>query len=158
MKINKKSEKGDFTLNDYMLAISIFVIGTYVVVFMYQQIYKMSAKVKIDEAVIGYVTEICEQIDLVTYDEVSTKEEVDDLIKDVIKNTPIESKINDTTDTFNIVCTDVEKYSKQQTEIEKLEKDENYDYVEKIHIRVSYTSLDNIKRDYYIRKIKVKEL
>lgn len=158
MKINKKSEKGDFTLNDYMLAISIFVIGTYVVVFMYQQIYKMSAKVKIDEAVIGYVTEICEQIDLVTYDEVSTKEEVDELINDVIKNTPIESKINDTKDTFIIECTDVEKYSKQQTEIEKLEKDESYDYVEKIHIRVKYTSLNDTIRDYKINKIKVKEL
>lgn len=154
MKKNKKSEKGDFALNDYMLAISIFVLSTYVVVFMYQQIYKVSAKVKVDEAIIGYVTEICEQIDLVNYDDVSTKEQVDSLIKDVLKNTSIESRINDKNDMFNIECTSIEKYTGQNAQ----DNIEIKDCVEKIQIRVRYTSLDSKTRNYTINKLKVKEL
>lgn len=143
MKI-RKSERGEVALNDYMIAIVIFMIGAVTVSYLYINIYKLSAKVKIDEAVIGYVTEICEQIDLTPYENVSKVEQVNEIINNTIKNTPIK-------DLVTIECTEVEKFN----EINNT----NYsDYVERIHLRIRYESLNKNIRDYYINKIKVKEI
>lgn len=143
MKI-RKSERGEVALNDYMIAIVIFMIGAVTVSYLYINIYKLSAKVKIDEAVIGYVTEICEQIDLTPYENVSKVEQVNEIINNTLKNTPIK-------DLVTIECTEVEKFN----EINNA----NYsDYVERIHLRIRYESLNKNIRDYYINKIKVKEI
>lgn len=143
MKI-RKSERGEAALNDYMIAIVIFMIGAVTVSYLYINIYKLSAKVKIDEAVIGYVTEICEQIDLTPYENVSKVEQVNEIINNTLKNTPIK-------DLVTIECTEVEKFN----EINNT----NYsDYVERIHLRIRYESLNKNIRDYYINKIKVKEI
>ena len=143
MKI-RKSERGEAALNDYMIAIVIFMIGAVTVSYLYINIYKLSAKVKIDEAVIGYITEICEQIDLTPYENVSKVEQVNEIINNTIKNTPIK-------DLVTIECTEVEKFN----EINNT----NYsDYVERIHLRIRYESLNKNIRDYYINKIKVKEI
>ena len=143
MKI-RKSERGEVALNDYMIAIVIFMIGAVTVSYLYINIYKLSAKVKIDEAVIGYITEICEQIDLTPYENVSKVEQVNEIINNTIKNTPIK-------DLVTIECTEVEKFN----EINNT----NYsDYVERIHLRIRYESLNKNIRDYYINKIKVKEI
>ena len=143
MKI-RKSERGEAALNDYMIAIVIFMIGAVTVSYLYINIYKLSAKVKIDEAVIGYITEICEQIDLTSYENVSKVEQVNEIINNTLKNTP-------TKDLVTIECTEVEKFN----EINNT----NYsDYVERIHLRIRYESLNKNIRDYYINKIKVKEI
>lgn len=143
MKI-RKSERGEVALNDYMIAIVIFMIGAVTVSYLYINIYKLSAKVKIDEAVIGYVTEICEQIDLTPYENVSKVEQVNEIINNTLKNTPVK-------DLVTIECTEVEKFN----EINNA----NYsDYVERIHLRIRYESLNKNIRDYYINKIKVKEI
>ncbi len=143
MKI-RKSERGETALNDYMIAIVIFMIGAVTVSYLYINIYKLSAKVKIDEAVIGYVTEICEQIDLTPYENVSKVEQVNEIINNTLKNTPVK-------DLVTIECTEVEKFN----EINNT----NYsDYVERIHLRIRYESLNKNIRDYYINKIKVKEI
>ena len=143
MKI-RKSERGEVALNDYMIAIVIFMIGAVTVLYLYINIYKLSAKVKIDEAVIGYVTEICEQIDLTPYENVSKVEQVNEIINNTLKNTPVK-------DLVTIECTEVEKFN----EINNT----NYsDYVERIHLRIRYESLNKNIRDYYINKIKVKEI
>ena len=143
MKI-RKSERGEAALNDYMIAIVIFMIGAVTVSYLYINIYKLSAKVKIDEAVIGYVTEICEQIDLTPYENVSKVEQVNEIINNTLKNTPIK-------DLVTIECTEVEKFN----EINNT----NYpDYVERVHLRIRYESLNKNIRDYYINKIKVKEI
>ncbi len=143
MKI-RKSERGEVALNDYMIAIVIFMIGAVTVSYLYINIYKLSAKVKIDEAVIGYVTEICEQIDLTPYENVSKVEQVNEIINNTLKNTPVK-------DLVTIECTEVEKFN----EINNT----NYsDYVERIHLRIRYESLNKNIRDYYINKIKVKEI
>lgn len=143
MKI-RKSERGEAALNDYMIAIVIFMIGAVTVSYLYINIYKLSAKVKIDEAVIGYVTEICEQIDLTPYENVSKVEQVNEIINNTLKNTPVK-------DLVTIECTEVEKFN----EINNT----NYsDYVERIHLRIRYESLNKNIRDYYINKIKVKEI
>ena len=143
MKI-RKSERGEAALNDYMIAIVIFMIGAVTVSYLYINIYKLSAKVKIDEAVIGYVTEICEQIDLTPYENVSKVEQVNEIINNTLKNTPVK-------DLVTIECTEVEKFN----EINNT----NYsDCVERIHLRIRYESLNKNIRDYYINKIKVKEI
>jgi len=146
MKI-KKSERGEVALNDYMIAIAIFMIGAVTVSYLYINIYKLSAKVKIDEAVIGYITEICEQIDLISYENVSTVEQVnDEIINNTLKNTPIK-------DLVKIECTEVEKFDEANTT-------EYKNYVERIHlkIKIKYESLNKNTREYYINKIKVKEI
>ena len=143
MKI-RKSERGEAALNDYMIAIVIFMIGAVTVSYLYINIYKLSAKVKIDEAVIGYVTEICEQIDLTPYENVSKVEQVNEIINNTLKNTPIK-------DLVTIECTEVEKFNEINNS--------NYpDYVERVHLRIRYESLNKNIRDYYINKIKVKEI
>ena len=127
-----------------MIAIAIFMIGAVTFSYLYINIYKLSAKVKIDEAVIGYVTEICEQIDLTPYENVSKVEQVNEIINNTLKNTPVK-------DLVTIECTEVEKFN----EINNT----NYsDYVERIHLRIRYESLNKNIRDYYINKIKVKEI
>lgn len=141
MKI-KKSERGEAALNDYMIAIILFMIGAVTVSYLYLSIYKLSSKVKIDESIIGYVTEICEQIDLTTYENVSTVEQVNGIINKTLENTPIK-------DLVEIECTEVEKYS---------EKNNVKDYVERIHLRIKYTSLNDNVRDFNINKLKVKEI
>lgn len=146
MKI-KKSERGEVALNDYMIAIAIFMIGAVTVSYLYINIYKLSAKVKIDEAVIGYITEICEQIDLISYKNVSTVEQVnDEIINNTLKNTPIK-------DLVKIECTEVEKFDEANTT-------EYKNYVERIHLKIiiKYESLNKNTREYYINKIKVKEI
>jgi hypothetical protein len=138
----RKSEKGEVALNDYMIAIVLFMLGATMVSYMYLQIYKLSAKVKIDEAIIGYVTEICEQIDMENYENVSTVEQVNNVINKTLENTPIK-------DLVEIKCTEVEKFS---------EKYNVNDYVERIHLTIKYTSLNQNARNYTINKLKVKEI
>ena len=145
MKI-KKSERGEVALNDYMIAIAIFMIGAVTVSYLYINIYKLSAKVKIDEAVIGYVTEICEQIDMENYENVSTVDQVDNVINKTLENSPIKGLVE-------IKCTEVEKF-------DEANKTEYKNYVERIHlkIKIKYESLNKNTREYYINKIKVKEI
>ena len=145
MKI-KKSERGEVALNDYMIAIAIFMIGAVTVSYLYINIYKLSAKVKIDEAVIGYITEICEQIDLTHYEDVSEVKQVNEIINNTLKNTPIK-------DLITIECTEVEKF-------DEANKTEYKNYVERIHLKIKYKyeSLNKNTREYYINKIKVKEI
>ena len=146
MKI-KKSERGEVALNDYMIAIAIFMIGAVTVSYLYINIYKLSAKVKIDEAVIGYITEICEQIDLTPYKDVSEVKDVNEkIINNTLKNTPIK-------DLIKIECTEVEKF-------DEANKTEYKNYVERIHLKIiiKYESLNKNTREYYINKIKVKEI
>lgn len=147
MKI-KKSERGEIALNDYMIAIAIFMIGAVTVSYLYINIYKLSAKVKIDEAVIGYITEICEQIDLTSYENVS-KDQVNVIINNTLKNTPIKDLIKK--DLIKIECTEVEKFDEANTT-------EYKNYVERIHLIIIYKSLNKNNREYHINKIKVKEI
>lgn len=147
MKI-KKSERGEIALNDYMIAIAIFMIGAVTVSYLYINIYKLSAKVKIDEAVIGYITEICEQIDLTSYENVS-KDQVNVIINNTLKNTPIKDLIKK--DLIKIECTEVEKF-------DEANKTEYKNYVERIHLIIIYKSLNKNNREYHINKIKVKEI
>ena len=113
------------------------MLGSIAVLAMYLGIYKTMAKTKIDEAIIGYVTEICETIDLRNYEDVDTKEEINQLIQTV--------KIPSN---YNVVCENIIKYAEENSS--------NQDVVEKVNLRIKYT-VDNTERDFTISKMKVKE-
>ena len=131
-----KNEKGVINI-DYATAIIILMLGSIAVLAMYLGIYKTMAKTKIDEAIIGYVTEICETIDLRNYEDVDTKEEINQLIQTV--------KIPSN---YNVVCENIIKYAEENSS--------NQDVVEKVNLRIKYT-VDNTERDFTISKMKVKE-
>lgn len=135
MKI--RSEKGVIG-TDYVLAIIIFVIGSVAVMGLYLSIYMNMAKIKIDETIIGYITEVCEQIDLLNYEEVDTQSEINDMISQM--DIPLQ---------YSVVCDSIEKF-------DNTENSENIDIVQRINIRINYT-VDNIERNYLISKLKVKE-
>lgn len=133
--MKKNTEKGVMNI-DYITSIVVFMIGSVAILSLYVITYKNMAKIKVDETIIGYITEICENIDLVNYNNVDTTAEVDQLISMI-----------DIPNQYNVRCDSIEKYSDNNDEL---------DLVFKINLRVSY-SFDGLDRDYVISKTKVKE-
>lgn len=133
MKI--RSEKG-ITNIDYVVAIIIFMIGSVAVLGLYYNMYKTMSKIKIDETIIGYITEICEDIDLENYRDVDTEEEINEIIRSA--NIP---------EQYLVECIGIEKQN---------DTNEALDVVQKINIKVSYSYGDS-NREYVIKKVKVKE-
>lgn len=133
MKI--RSEKG-ITNIDYVVAIIIFMIGSVAVLGLYYNMYKTMSKIKIDETIIGYITEICEDIDLENYRDVDTEEEINQIIRSA--NIP---------EQYLVECIGIEKQN---------DTNEALDVVQKINIKVSYSYGDS-NREYVIKKVKVKE-
>ena len=133
--MKKNNEKGVVNV-DYITAIILFMISSVAILALYVNTYKEMAKIKVDETIIGYITEICENIDLVNYTNVDTQTKVEQLINEI--NIP---------EQYNITCDSIEKYN---------DATDASDLVLKINLRVNY-SFDNLNRDYVISKIKVKE-
>lgn len=138
--MNFKKENG-VTNMDFVLGLIIFIIGAVSILNLYVHIYKTTSKVKVDETIIGYITEICEQIDLKDYDEI-TKDNVNKII--------VDAKIPSN---YKVECFDIEKYSDDYKE--KSGKTIP-DVVKKVYLNVSY-KFDNIDRNYEFSKTKVKE-
>ena len=134
----KKNNENGIVNIDYITAVIIFMIGSVTVLGLYVSNYKSMAKIKIDETIIGYITEICENIDLVNYENIDTQEEVNQIIDSI-----------DIPEQYIVECASVEKYSNNELQ-------DTLDLVMRINLRVRY-SFDNLSRDYVIRKIKVKE-
>lgn len=132
-----KSEKGIAGI-DYVTATVIFVIGSIAVMGLYLSNYKNMAKIKIDEMIIGRITEICETIDILNYENVDTIQEVNY----VISNADIPSQ-------YSVVCESIEKLDNINTMDDK-------DIVEKVNLRIEY-NVAGVDRNYLISKIKVKE-
>ncbi|MBR3325160.1 MAG: hypothetical protein IKG14_03855 [Clostridia bacterium] len=134
----KKNNENGIVNIDYITAVIIFMIGSVTVLGLYVSNYKSMAKIKIDETIIGYITEICENIDLVNYENIDTQEEVNQIIDSI-----------DIPEQYIVECASVEKYSNNELQ-------DTLDLVMRINLRVRY-SFDNLSRDYVISKIKVKE-
>jgi len=124
-----KNEKGVVSV-DYITAVILFIFGSVAVLALYYNVYTLKVKIKIDETIIGYMTEICETIDLKQYEEVDTVQE----ITQIIQSAKIPSE-------YNVVCEGIENYK---------------DSVEKIKFKITYT-LKDITRDFELNKVKVKE-
>jgi len=132
-----KNEKGAVNV-DISTGIIVFIIGSVAVLGLYLTIYKSMARIKIDEMIISYITEICENIDLKNYEDVNTKQKIDSLIAEV--NIP---------EGYNISCDSIEESS-------IIANNDKSDVVKKINLKVEY-KLNNETRDYIVSKIKVKE-
>ena len=135
MKLNK--ERGATAL-DISTGALIFMLFTSIIFTLYLQIYKQSSLVKIHQDVMGYVIQICEDIDLEDYEATEDLEEY--------KNNII-SKINLPIDRYKLTLQQ-EKYIDTHPEAE--------DIVKKIIVNINYT-FDNEERSIEIKKLKVKE-
>lgn len=134
MKI--KSEEG-ITGIDLTTALIIFIIGSVSVLNLYYQIYTLTVKTKIESTIIGYMTEICEEIDLRNYEDVDTPQDIQSNVIDKAK-VPEQYKIKTT----------VDKYNEDNSEAE--------DIVERINFLIEY-KVGNSNNSYTISKIKVRE-
>ena len=134
-----KGEKG-VTGIDVTIGLILFLIGTTAVLNMYLQIYKNSTMLKINETILGYVTEIFEEIDLENYDDI-TNQRVEEIIN--AANIPSQYTITKT-------------ITKYKDLVENKTDEKVNDYVKKITLNIQY-SIDNVQRDFDISKVKVRE-
>lgn len=137
-------EKGIANI-DYVVASLVFMAGSVAVLALYYNIYVSMAKLKVEETAIGYVTEICEMIDLVNYEYVCTPESVNDIIQDL-------KDLNNGTEgmgDIDINCVSIDHYNNYAP-------GDDRDVVMRININVNY-SIDGNEREYTISKVKVKE-
>ena len=135
--MNAVKEKGIANI-DYVVAIIVFILGSIAALGLYYSVYLSMAKIKVNETIIGYVTEICEIIDLESYESVNNQTKINTIINNC--NIP---------EQYSVVCTSVEKFNNA------IEGDE-HDIIEKVNLRVNY-ELAGTQREYLISKVKVKE-
>lgn len=134
-KLNK--EKGATAL-DISTGALVFMLFTSIIFTLYLQIYKQSSLIKIHQDAMGYIIEICEDIDLKNYSETENLEEY----KNYIIN-----KINLPVDRYTLTL-EQEKYIDSYPEAD--------DIIKRIIVKIKYT-FDNEERTIEIKKIKVKE-
>lgn len=138
--MNLKKENG-VTNADMVIGMIIFIIGAATILTLYLQIYKLTSKIKIDQTAIGYITEICEQIDLNNYEDITVEN-----VNTIISNAKIP-------DNYQFTCSNIENYSSKYMQSTG---NEIPDVVKKVFINVKY-NFDNYSRNYQVSKIKVKE-
>lgn len=132
-----RSERGASGL-DIATGAVIFMIFTTLVFSLYLQIYKQTALIKIHEDAMGYIIQICEDIDMKNYGQTEDLEEY--------KNTII-NEINLPQDKYKLSLFQ-EKYIEENPEAQ--------DLVKKISINITY-NFDGEDRQITVNKIKVKE-
>lgn len=135
-----KNEKG-VTNADMVIGMIVFIIGAATILTLYLQIYKLTSKIKIDQTAIGYITEICEQIDLNNYEDITVEN-----VNTIISNAKIP-------DNYEFTCSNIENYSSKYMQSTG---NEIPDVVKKVYINIQY-NYDNYSRNYQVSKIKVKE-
>lgn len=128
----KNKERGELE-TDYATGLVVFIIGSVAIITMYVNMYSMMIRLKANQVAIGYITEICEEIDAENYAQATNTTRLNTII-----NACVEEK-----DLYKITPT-VTKYKP------------NDDVVAKIGLNVKYT-VGNKKISYTINKLKVKE-
>lgn len=132
-----KTEKGATGL-DVATGALVFILFTTVILTLYLQIYRQSAIIKIHEEAMGYIIEICEDIDMRNYGELEDINEYKDTIIATI-GLPV--------DKYNLYITQ-EKYIDTHPDAK--------DIVKRIKINITY-NFDGQDRSIEVNKIKVKE-
>lgn len=132
-----KKERGATGL-DVATGTMIFILFTTVILTLYIQIYKHSAIIKIHENAMGYIIQICEDIDMKNYGEIEDLQEYKNMLIALI-NLP--------EDKFKLSLTQ-EKYIDKHPDAQ--------DIVKKIKISLTY-NFDGQDREISVNKIKVKE-
>lgn len=131
----KNKEKGVLQI-DFISAFIIFMVSSVVILSMYYNTYALMTRIKVNEALIGYITEVCEEIDLENYDDI-TQERVNKII--TACGIPAE---------YNFKLSSITKYSDTASG--------SLDLVKKLNFTSTYTVAGK-KQTYTISKVKVKE-
>lgn len=134
MFFKRKNEKGVLEI-DFATGMILFMISSAAIVTMYANIYTLMVKLKVNQVMIGYITEICEEIDAENYTDLTQ-----DRVNKIISSCNIPSQYS--------VTSSITKYS-------SINKSAN-DVVEKININVSY-KVGNQNMKYTVYKVKIKE-
>ena len=134
MLFKRKNEKGVLEI-DFATGMILFMISSAAIITMYANIYTLMVKLKVNQVMIGYITEICEEIDAENYTDLTQ-----DRVNKIISACNIPSQYS--------VTSSITKY----TSINKSAKD----VVEKININVSY-KVGNQNMKYTVYKVKIKE-
>ena len=134
MFFKRKNEKGVLEI-DFATGMILFMISSAAIITMYANIYTLMVKLKINQVMIGYITEICEEIDAENYTDLTQ-----DRVNKIISACNIPSQYS--------VTSSITKYT-------SINKSAN-DVVEKININVSY-KVGNQNMKYTVYKVKIKE-
>lgn len=134
MFFKRKNEKGVLEI-DFATGMILFMISSAAIITMYANIYTLMVKLKVNQVMIGYITEICEEIDAENYTDLTQ-----DRVNKIVSACNIPSQYS--------VTSSITKY----TSINKSAKD----VVEKININVSY-KVGNQNMKYTVYKVKIKE-
>lgn len=128
---------------DVVVGIIIFLIGSLSALMLYTNMYSVVKKIKINEELIGYITDIFEKVDDELYDNIN-EERMEEIIasSNIPEAFELEYSITNYKDT-------VEAKGGSSAEVE--------DLVKRITLNVKY-SIDHIDRNYTIGRIKVREL
>lgn len=143
LKKIKRKERGELEV-DFATGLILFMIGSVAIITMYVNIYTMVVRLKANEVAIGYITEICEEIDAESYDQVINN---NTSTKSTARLTQIINSCVKETDLYTITPTIV-KYNETNTAAN--------DVVAKVGLNIKY-KIGNQQMDYTINKIKVKE-
>ena len=136
--IGKLIKENGATALDISTGALIFMLFTSVIFTLYLQIYKQSSLIKIHQNAMGYLIQICEDIDLEDY---SVTEDLNEYKKSII------NKINLPVDKYTLTL--------QQEKYIDTHPGAN-DIVKKIIVKIKY-NFDDEERSIEIKKIKVKE-
>ena len=140
--MNLRSEKG-LSGVDMTVGIIIFMIGSVVIFNMYASIFSLSSKLKVNESIVGYITEICEQIDYENYEDVDEAR-----VRQIIEGANIP-------DGYSV---SVKMKTYKQFLIEQIGTDGGIeDLVKTFTFTISY-SINGQNRNFTVDKTKVKEL
>lgn len=132
-----KKEKGATSI-DIATGTLIFMLFTSLIFTLYLQIYKQTALIKIHQNAMGYIIEICEDIDMKNYKDIENLE--------AYKNSLI-AELGIDVNKYNLTLTQ-EKYIDTHSDAQ--------DIVKRIKISIKYI-FDNEERQIEVNKIKVQE-
>lgn len=132
--MKEKKEKG-VTMPDIVLSLMILLIGASTIFTIYTKIFQLVTEMQVNNAVMGYVTEICETIDLNDYKYI-TIENVDKIIEKVLEDKDLSD------DYLTIKCINIQQETSD---------------IKKVSIDIRYT-INNHTREYQLNKTKIKEV
>lgn len=132
--INLNSNKG-FTIQDLIIAISIFVLFSTLIGTLFVSIYKIQVKSQVQEIITLYAVQILEYIDKISYDDVN--EQLATNVKKIFK---IPSSLNITIN------------------IENYEKNEQETYIKKVRVNIEHNKPNSEHENIAIVKLKIKEI
>ena len=148
--MNLRNEKGVVGA-DAVVGIIVFLIGSVMILFLYANMHSIITQIKVNEEIIGCITDIFEKVDDELYDNID-----DEKMQEIITtaNVPELFEIKYTITSYTDVITE----KRAEAEIGTVTSNEEIeDLVKRVTLNVKY-SVNKVPRDFTIGRIKVREL